>query len=56
MNDSEQPLDAAKPDPDAMATASEVARLQHLFRHFGSDPDDRFLFDLVTRYREGKAQ
>lgn len=50
------------PDSDTPPTdtatggaAPELARLVRLFRHMGTDPADRFLFDLVNRYRRGES-
>ncbi len=53
MTGSEHPPDAPQPDPAAKPTPAELLRLAHLFRHWGADPADRFLFDLVSRYRGG---
>ncbi len=57
MTYSEQPSGAPQPDPRVTATADELARLVHLFRHVGKeDPADRFLFDLMRRYRGGEPR
>ena len=40
---------------DAALAAPLQARLSHLFRHAGAAPDNRFLRDLVTRYRKQAA-
>jgi hypothetical protein len=40
---------------DAALAAALQARLSHLFRHAGAAPDNRFLQDLVTRYRKQAA-
>ena len=40
---------------DPALAAPLQARLSHLFRHASAAPDNRFLLNLVTRYRKQAA-
>ncbi len=50
----QRPLEPASPVPNTPPT-SALDRLEYLFRHLGDEPSERFLFDVVRRYRQGDA-
>lgn len=41
-------------DAPVLTHASARDRLEHLFRHLGESPSNRFLLDVVKRYRQGE--
>ena len=51
------PLPTGQPParvPDAVLQQHQQARLARLFRHAGDNADDRYLRELLTRYRGGE--
>ncbi len=48
-------LDAEPISPVVSRSPAQIgARLAHLFRHHGPDADDRYLHELLIRYRGGE--
>ncbi len=57
MNNNEQRFNGPQADAVAPTPTSVLARLTHLFRLYqAEDTDNRFLFELVRRYRLGESQ
>ena len=48
------PAPAPAQVPDAALQQRQQARLARLFRHVGDNADDRYLRELLTRYRGGE--
>ena len=57
INNEQQPAGLPQLEAASAPRADVLARLEHLFRYqLAGDPGDRFLFELVCRYRLGESK